>query len=394
MLRLIRRHQKARYDRAGRLIGGCTLTSESDRNCPGKVKCPIHLYGVGPDGRRVRESLNTRNWTAASEMLLKREAGVPAEVKKVTVAEAIESFKQFKNGQGPDTKRKTQLVTDRLQSFLENRSIAYIADVKLADIAAFRASWADKADTTRRRDQEVVKSLFKFCFNSDFMHKNPVIHLDPIRVTRAKTAPFTREQQMAIFQALESFPDEYGRTGTAVAAQTKAFVYVLFETGMAIGDVAKLEKSHVQGHRILTNRKKTGEDVFGSLSPHVLAALNNCPHDSEKYFFWSGEGKIHTRTSKWGNRLRKLFKLAGIEKGTPYMFRHSFARDFLEGGGSMAELAELLGNSPAICEKHYSKWDVRRQARLEQNLATMRANNPITKMLAAMESNGTTSTRQ
>jgi hypothetical protein len=47
----------------------------------------------------------------------------------------------------------------------------------------------------------------------------------------------------------------------------------------------------------------------------------------------------------------------------------------------MAELAELLGNSPRICEHYYSKWDVRRQARLEQNLDALRENDPITAML-------------
>lgn len=66
------------------------------------------------------------------------------------------------------------------------------------------------------------------------------------------------------------------------------------------------------------------------------------------------------------------------------MFRHTLARDFLEDGGSMAELAELLGNSTRVCERYYSKWDKRRQDRLERNLDRLRENDPITKMLAAM----------
>ncbi len=64
------------------------------------------------------------------------------------------------------------------------------------------------------------------------------------------------------------------------------------------------------------------------------------------------------------------------------MFRHTLARDFLEDGGSMAELAELLGNSTRVCERYYSKWDKRRQDRLERNLDKLRENDPITKMLS------------
>jgi integrase len=255
-----------------------------------------------------------------------------------------------------------------------------IDDVRLPDLSAFRETWT-VSPTTQRRDQEILKSFFWFCFHSDFIKKNPVIHLDPISVNRPKTEPFTHEQQVAIFNALHDFPDEYGRCGTAIAQQTRAFVYVLRYTGLGIGDAAKLEKADVQGCRIRTWRKKTGEEVFATVPQLVVEALNSAPHDSDRYFFWSGTGLLHTRASKWGNRLRKLFKLAKLERATPYQFRHTLARDFLENGGSMAELAELLGNSARICERYYSKWDKRRQARLEQNLHTLRENDPITKML-------------
>jgi integrase len=304
---------------------------------------------------------------------------------KVNVADAIKAYREFKQKRSDDTKRKIRLLTDRLQAFLEQRGIVNIDHVKLPDLSAFRETWTG-SPTTQRRDQEILKSFFWFCFHSDFIRKNPVIHLDPISVNRPKTDPFSHEQQVAIFNALHRFPDEYGRCGTAIAQQTKAFVYVLRYTGLAIGDAAKLEKADVQGCRIRTWRKKTGEDVFATVPQFVIGALNAAPHDSEQYFFWSGEGLLHTRASKWGNRLRKLFKLAKLEGATPYQFRHTLARDFLESGGSMAELAELLGNSARICERYYSKWDKRRQDRLEQNLHTLRQNDPITKMLISLDS--------
>ena len=154
-------------------------------------------------------------------------------------------------------------------------------------------------------------------------------------------------------------------------------------TGMSIGDVTLLEKSAVTGRRIQTFRKKTDELVHASVPQFVVDELLAAPHDSDQYFFWSGKGKVHTRTSKWGNRLRKLFTLAGVHDATPHQFRHTLARDFLVNGGSMVELAELLGNSPAICVKHYSKWDQQRQDRLEKNLDQLRVNDPITKLLSA-----------
>jgi integrase len=376
MLRIYRRHEK-----------WCKLTSKAKTNCAPKKKgegrgfCPVWITGVDPDGSVVKpRSLATRNWGLAASMLLEMEAGVKKEAPAVTVEQAIESFKDFKSKVGVDRKRKIKLLTGRLKTFIERRGIFNIPDVKLPDLSAFVASWTD-ADTTQDTNQQIVKNFFSYCEDSDYIKKNPAKRLDPIKIGRPKTDPFTHEEQIAIFKALSDFPDEYGHKGEPIAAQTKAFVYVLRYTGMAIGDVAKLAKSHVHGLRIRTNRKKTGEDVFAKVPQFVIDALNEAPHDSNQYYFWSGEGLIHTRTSKWGDRLRKLFKLAKVEHATPYMFRHTMARDFLESGGSMAELAELLGNSVRVCEKYYSKWDKRRQDRLEKNIDRMRENDAITQML-------------
>lgn len=349
-------------------------------------KCPFWIEGRH-EGKRWHQSLRTTSAKTAAQLvqrvILTGKLDLTGDDSKVTVADAVKAYREFKKKRSGDTKRKIKLVTDRLRTFLEARGLGNIADVKLPDLSAFRETWTGAA-TTQRRDQEILKSFFWFCSHSDFITKNPVIHLDPISVNRPKTEPFTHEQQMAIFNALHHFPDEYGRCGAAIAQQTRAFVYVLRYTGLAIGDAAKLEKADVQGCRIRTWRKKTGEDVFATVPQFVIEALNAAPHDSERYFFWSGEGLLHTRASKWGNRLRKLFTLAKLEGATPYQFRHTLARDFLEHGGSMAELAELLGNSARICERYYSKWDKRRQDRLEQNLQTLRQNDPITKMLTSL----------
>jgi integrase len=235
--------------------------------------------------------------------------------------------------------------------------------------------------------------------------KNPAEQLDAIPENKAKTDPFEAEEMQRIFAALPNLTDEYGRRGEAIAKQTKAFVYVMRYTGMSIGDTTTLERSHVSGCRIRTWRKKTGEDVYGRVPPFVIEALNEAQPDSQKYFFWSGEGDSHTRTNKWGERLQRLFVLADVKvvkvekkrrsggklktapellkvsEAKPHMFRHTLARDLLLGGMPMEELAELLGNSVRIIEKYYSKWDTRRQARLEEHLESFWKEDQLTKTL-------------
>ncbi len=349
-----------------------------------------------------------RDWNRAVELV--RDMELPARVEptskpQVSIDTAVASFVAFKSRKSIDVQRKAKLILGRLKAFLERRKKLTVAEITFNDLVEFRAGWTE-ASTTQRRNQEAMKGFFRYCIKSDFIVKNPADSLDPIPEGRPKTDPFTREEMDRIFSAISTFPDEYGRQGQPIADQTRAFILVMRYTGMSIGDTAKLQKVDVDGCRIRTYRKKTGEDVFAKVPPFVINALAAAPHDSDRFFFWTGNGKLHTRTSKWGNRLQRLFVTAGVRivesekkrrsggklkaeaetvkvsKATPHTFRHTLARDLLECGTPMEEIAELLGNSMKVVEKYYSKWDTRRQARLERRLEDFWKADPLTSSLA------------
>jgi site-specific recombinase XerD len=405
MLNLFRRH-----------VSRCSRAGTRSGECPSKPKCPIHYEGVDGTGiRRNAQALvdpatnsGVRDWSRAVEIIRELELPKPPEpVQKpqISMEQAIGSFLGFKSKRSADVQRKAKAILGRLKMFMESRKKLAVSEISFTDLVDFRAAWTD-AGTTQRRNQEVLRAFFKFCVKSDFTAKNPAADLDSIPEDRPKTEPFTHQEMQRIFAAVETLQDEYGRQGQPIAAQTKAFILVMRYTGMAIGDTAKLEKADVQGCRIRTYRKKTGENVFAKVPPFVVAALESAPHDSERYFFWTGQGKLHTRASKWGDRLRRLFVAADVRtivmdkwkrsggklktqaetvkvsKATPHMFRHTLVRDLLEHGTPMEEIAELLGNSVKVIEKYYSKWDTRRQARLEQRLESFWQTDALTGVLA------------
>jgi integrase len=402
-----------------RHIADSSKAGTRSQDCPTKPKCPIHFEGIDGAGvKRKRQALidpasgsGVRDWNRAVEIIRGLELPIPVELPqkpRVSMEDAIASFLAFKARRSADVQRKARLVLGRLKTFLEGRNKIAVAEVSFTDLVDFRAGWRD-ALTTQRRNQEVMKGFFRFCVKSDFIVKTPASDLDAIPEDRPKTDPFTREEMDRIFRAVNSLPDEYGRQGQPIADQTRAFILVMRYTGMSIGDTAKLEKADVTGCRIRTYRKKTGEDVFAKVPPFVVDALNRAPHDSEQFYFWTGQGKLHTRTSKWGSRLQRLFAVADVRtvdsekkrrsggklkagaetvkvsKATPHMFRHTLVRDLLECGTPMEEIAELLGNSMKIVEKYYSKWDTRRQARLERRLEEFWKNDPLSKTMAAPE---------
>lgn len=406
MLNLYRRHR-----------GTCSKAGTRTQDCTSKPKCPVHFEGIDGTGKRHKPQAlkdpasgsGVRDWNRAVEITRELELPRPAEQAQKpqnNIGQAIESFVSFKARRSPDVQRKARLVLGRLQTFAEQLGKTTVEEVTFNDLVAFRASWSG-ALTTQRRNQEVVRGFFRFCIKSDYIAKSPAADLDGIPEGRPKTEPFTNEEMGRIFRAIEKLPDEYGRLGQPIADQTKAFLLVMRYTGLSIGDAAKLAKVDVQENRIRTYRKKTGEDVFGRVPQFVIESLNAAPHDSDQYYFWTGRGLLHTRASKWGARIQKLFTLADVRtveverkgrsggklkadaqtvkvsKATPHMFRHTLARDLLERGTPMEEIAELLGNSMKVVEKYYSKWDVRRQARLETRLQDFWDSDPLTKTLAS-----------
>jgi integrase len=406
MLNIFRRHR-----------ADCSKTGTRSPDCPSKPKCSVHFEGIDGVGvRRKPQALvdpasgsGVRDWNRAIEIIRDMELPTPVETTQkpqVGMETAIGSFLDFKARRSADVQRKARLILGRLKTFMEKRKKLCVSDAAFSDLVAFRAEWSE-ALTTQRRNQEIIKNFFRFCVKSDYIVKSPAVDLDSIPEGRPKTEPFTREEMGRIFSAVAKLPDEYGRQGQPIADQTRAFILVMRYTGMSIGDTAKLEKADVDGCRIRTYRKKTGEDVFAKVPPFVINALDTAPHDSDQYYFWTGQGKLHTRTSKWGSRLQRLFVAADVRtvesekkkrsggklkadaeavkvsKATPHMFRHTLVRDLLECGTPMEEIAELLGNSMKVVEKYYSKWDTRRQARLEKRLEDFWQNDPLTKDLAS-----------
>jgi len=384
--------------------------------CPSKPPCRIYFEGIDGTGKHHKPQVlvdpdtggKVRDWNRACEIIRGMELPTPPEPTqkpKTDLRIAIRGFLALKAKRDRETRRKYTNILERLRAYCENvRHTPFVDDVAFTDLINFRNTW-NGAHSTQINQQTMLKAFFKFCVHADYIVKNPAQDLDAIPDDKEKTDPFELEEMQRIFAALPNLTDEYGRQGNPIARQTKAFVYVMRYTGMSIGDTTTLEKTHVTGCRIRTWRKKTGEDVYARVPQFVIDALNEAPHDSQQYFFWSGEGEPHTRTSKWGTRLQRLFVLAGVKvkevekrrrsggklkaeherikvsDAKPHMFRHTLARDLLVDGMPMEELAELLGNSVRIIEKYYSKWDTRRQARLEQHLDTFWKADPITKTM-------------
>jgi integrase len=238
----------------------------------------------------------------------------------------------------------------------------------------------------------ILTSFLKYCHRADFTPKhlgdglfrtlNWNDHEGPKEPFRSKaTEPGISpedDELENVWKALKEFRDEYGRLGQPIALQTEAFVLLMRYTGMEVSTTMKLPKAQVRGNKILTYRLKNGSEVWTVVPEWVIEKLWQAPHDSDRFFFWSGNGKAHTRASKWFSRLRKLLDRAGLQHRTPHNFRHHFAVEHLLDGTPIEEVARLLGhNDVTVTIKSYAAWVKARQAKLEAQQRRVWENDPL-----------------
>jgi integrase/recombinase XerD len=75
-------------------------------------------------------------------------------------------------------------------------------------------------------------------------------------------------------------------------------------SGLSIQDALTLPRSafihDATGHRVVTQRTKTGTDVSVLLPPNIATELLAVPNDNSRFFFWSGVGSPKSISGNWG----------------------------------------------------------------------------------------------
>src|SRR5258708_39301155 len=147
---------------------------------------------------------------------------------------------------------------------------------------------------------------------------------------------------------------------------------------MRIGHGVNFSTDRLEGNRLFLYTQKTGVPVNTILPGFVLSALEATPKVTEKFFFWSGRGKLESIVRSWQTRLRKLFKLANVPNGHAHRFRDTFAVELLLAGVPIERVSILLGHqSVRITENHYAPRMRSRQEQLEPDLANAWSRDPI-----------------
>lgn len=366
MIVIYRRHRKG--------CSGCSCRKEQKRECH-CCRCPIWVDGLD---HKIRRSLDTGDWARAERERMKIEAtwqeqgvlAMPAPPEPISVEAACADFLTDARSRGlrDSTRYKYELLFKQIKGFAWQKGLRFVRELDLSMLRKFRASWTNKNFSAQKK-LEALRTFFRFAQNNGWIQENAAAKLESQKTRRPQILPFTRDEWTVILAACEVYGDNYGRTGQENALRLKALVLLLRWSGLRIGDAASLERSRIADGKLFLYTAKTGSPVWCPLPEEVIEALRAVRGTSEKYFFWTGEGKLKSAVGDWQRSLDKLFTLASVKGGHAHRFRHTFAVEMLLAGTPIEHVSVLLGHSSVrITEKYYSAWVRARQEQLEADV--------------------------
>jgi len=334
-----------------------------------KCNCPIWADGYVNGKRTLRQSLKTRDMARARKRAADLED--PKRQPMRTLDEAIAAFDAHcvSDGLKGSTLRKYRNSLAQLRGFCESRAVIDMAEIAVDILDAFRAARGLSLNAGAR-ELKLLRQFFGFCLARHWIPENPAAGIKgPRNVQPNEVEPYTPAEVESMLDACDRFGrNDYERL------RARAMVLTMRYTGLRIGDVAMLAKDRISRDgarwRIFLHTEKTGKPVFLPIADELRLALNAVPIPRGatpdcRYFFWNGITSERTLKGNAERTLAAVFNASKVERAHAHRFRHTLATELLGAGATFEEVADVLGNSPAIVRMHYAKWSTARQARID-----------------------------
>jgi site-specific recombinase XerD len=355
-----------------------------------KCSCPIWCDGK-LNGKRCRQSLKTGNFQRAiriaermerpnverSDLIPCAQPGCGERVENSRCAkhrkgikEAIDAFHLVNADLGYATKLSYGRILKTFRLHVEKMN-AEVHDVQPDAIDGFRAARPISASTWQK-ELQILRHFFRFCMERKWTCENPARAIAmPRNVLVTDKEPYTQNEVIKIMAACATI----GR-GPYERLRAAAMIKLLRHTALRISDVATFRRDSIRHGEIFLRTLKNGKVVKLPVHPDLQSAIDVVPNPrgaagESRFLFWSGNGTTRAAVRDATRTVTAVFKASGVPGAHAHRFRHTLATELLEAGGTLEDVADILGNSPNIVRKHYAKWSVRRQARISSLMTSV-----------------------
>jgi len=319
-----------------------------------KCECPCWVVGPLPDGRIIRRTLGTRDWSRALRIvdLLDRGEMTVAPVERRSVADGIKAYVEDCQRRGLQ-QSTTEAYGPTLAQLAAALGSKAIEDVTAEAVAAWHGALRREGGKllkprTQVKQLIIVRSLFNFFRDRGWIPKNPASAVKlPKTPVGGATEPLTPVEVRKVLAGLE----DRAHHGDLAVLRLRALVPLLLNSGLRISDVAALRRDRINWktrHLVLRQQQKTGTPVTILLPEPVILALDKLP---ESMFANLGEPRRTTI-----RRLQSLLNRLGDRVGVhcnPHRFRDCFSVTLLAQGVDIRIVQKLLGHTSVQTTEAY-----------------------------------------
>lgn len=214
------------------------------------------------------------------------------------------------------------------------------------------------ASSTVARKVAAVKSFFHFMLDQKILGDDPTATLDSPKVKK-------RLPQILSPEDIEALLEQPLHSDDSKAVRDKAFLELLYATGMRVSELVSLDVGDVDTERQNVRCSSKGnkqrllpiseraKDALSNYLERARSALVKDPE--EEALFLNHRGRRLTRQGLW-LIIKGYVEAAnlGIDV-TPHTLRHSFATHLLNGGAELREVQRLLGHANISTTQIYTE---------------------------------------
>lgn len=210
-----------------------------------------------------------------------------------------------------------------------------------------------------KTDSTTLAAIFALALEERVIQRSPL---------RSRFRAYGRDTQVEPFS-----PEEMGKLETATTEEDRLLFLVFKWTGLRGSDAAGLTWGAFDNDftTLRWETRKRGVWITIPVSEKLKSALveaypweddvEGYETDSERVFPAATRAKLYSI-------IRNLGERAGVKNSRPHRFRHTLGCTILEKGGTIYDVAKILGDHVSTVEKHYAPFTERLQERVRKIL--------------------------
>jgi integrase/recombinase XerC/integrase/recombinase XerD len=276
---------------------------------------------------------------------------------KMILQSAIEEYliDQQVRGNSP---RTVQGYRQKLSMFMRFTGDIPIEEISLYLCKRYYINLTEKGNTSTTTQTYIraLRAFLTWCFNEGYAAENIPVRFKLPKAQRKTIDVLTDDEVRRLFSCFNVQP-LHGRTG----ARDFAICALMFDSGLRLNEVVTLQAGNVhlaEGYCIVDG--KGNKQRIVPLGLHSKRALirytgrlpvSYLQREKTPLFVKGDLTPLQQSTVK--QLFRKLKTKSGIPRLRAHLLRHSFATRYLENGGDIYSLQQILGHTSLEMVKRY-----------------------------------------